>query len=407
MPKLVYLDSSDFSDLSSPSLSEDSRIVLEALRKGHTDGTALYYFSLIHLSEAVHANTAYKESAVRRARLIAELCGSNALRFPNDIFSLELRKVLSGATHGRLSLSELLSPPSEWFGFRLGPDLHNWRKKIDIEFDKRIAHLPRHERRKVKSQMPFSKKSGREQWRTLYDSMPPHSLTEFPFDLLDRDFVIRWMLREKTDQEFSEQLTRILSNPTSMIQHVLDSTGERATIYEIVRNEGHEIQQAMEIRLRTYIDRLMNIIGPEATTLPMAKLFREAIPKALLYRSVIEGYSDRNVPELSDNRVVSTIRMCPALSVFAKLYINFAYSLFESNWQRRKHGVPDVIAGKPSDFGDLMHAAYAPYMDLFRCDKYFGSLLRQDPSVSARIVTRRASLTGLLQPHANEIKAAS
>lgn len=407
MPKLLYLDSSDFSDLSAPVLSDSNRSVLDALRKYQSDGKAQFFFSLIHLSEAVHSASTHKQEATRRANLIAELCGSNALRFPNEIFGLELKKAFAGEAVTRLSLSEIRSPPSEWFGFRLDPEMKNWRAKIDTEFQRQITHLPRAERRKLKSEMSFSRTTGRARWRELCKSVTSSASNEFPFNVLDRDFVVQWMLREKSDHELLERLTKTLSDPVSMIHYVLDATGEREAIYRILRQQGQEIQCSMEKHLRALVDGLVEAIGPVATTLPIERVFRNSVQPALIYRGIIEGYSGRNVSQLSDKEIVALVRRCPAVSTFARLYLNFAYSLFEANWQRRKQGKSLITCGNASDFGDLMHAAYAPYMDFFRCDSHFGALLMQDATVRLRIVPKRLALVSVLQTDTDGMKVAS
>src|SRR5438105_3725171 len=104
MTTLVYLDSSDFSDLSVPDdqLSAENRETLKQLRYHRTQGSAQFLLSGVHVSEAVHAAEHYKQSAVRRALLMRELCGSNFLRFPIEIFRLELRKAFAGICDARL-----------------------------------------------------------------------------------------------------------------------------------------------------------------------------------------------------------------------------------------------------------------------------------------------------------------
>jgi hypothetical protein len=396
MPKTIYLDSSDFSDLSASQLSEDNGALLAQLCKCHDDGTARYYFSLIHLSEAVHSAGAHKESAVRRARLISRLCGSNTLRIPNEIFGLELKKAIANMSDARLSPSELLSAPSEWFGLSCHADMQNWRRKIDEKIENHIAHLPRRERRRIKSDMKFSKEIGRQRWREVFRALPRDILTDFPFNLLSREFVVQWMLRDKTDQQFLELISKVLSDPTAMIEHILDATNERASVYEPLRRQGQEIQQAMEKRLKILIERLSALVGRD-NELPITRAFKTGIPKVLIYRGVMEGYASQDVSHLADKDVIHVISLCPALSAFANLFIHYAYSLFDANWQRFTSGKSNIAAGEPSDFGDLLHAAYAPYVDAFRCDAHFGALLKQDPDVRSRIVDKRRALLHILQ----------
>jgi hypothetical protein len=65
-PKLIYLDSNDFSDLSEPveRLTDLDRATLQAIRDARRDDRARFFISPIHLSEAVHASELHKEQAV-------------------------------------------------------------------------------------------------------------------------------------------------------------------------------------------------------------------------------------------------------------------------------------------------------------------------------------------------------
>ena len=201
MPQIIYLDSSDFSDLSADetTISNDNRAILAALRSSALDGSAQYLLSGIQLSEAVHAtdDPLHKQSAVRRASLMQELCARNFLRLPHEVMRLELEKAIRGATDARLSREELFSGKSEWFGLPLTADLGSKRQKATDEFEKHISHLPRSERRKLKSDWKLSKASGRVRWRTLLSGKSQTTLREFPFNLLNEQFVLDWIVGDR------------------------------------------------------------------------------------------------------------------------------------------------------------------------------------------------------------------
>src|SRR5438046_807876 len=109
MPKLIYLDSNDFSDLSVPfeRITSEDQELLEELRIKNRSQSATFFMSAVHLSEAVHAADTHKALAVRRAELMNELCQGRILRFPTEIIELEIEKILNGEQSGRLSIDEL------------------------------------------------------------------------------------------------------------------------------------------------------------------------------------------------------------------------------------------------------------------------------------------------------------
>ncbi len=394
--KVVYLDSSDFSDLSKEHLSDRELAELAGLRAHHRDGAASFSLSAIHLSEAVHADRQYKEAACQRGRLMSELCDRRTLRIPNEVFSLELRKVTSGAQSGRLSADELYSAPTQWFGFDLENDLRRWRTQAEKHVEEAIAPLPRRERRKLKSDLRFSKRAGQDRWRQLVGSMPKGTPTEFPLNLLGQDFVLECICGLRSKEELDARLMQILSDPATMIEQVLDATDERHTIYGTLRTQGEEIRSSIESRLQDFFTGLSRVVD-FANDNTISKVFKRSLPRTEIYRGVIEGYGNFSTSGFSDDQVERLALACPALSVFANLYLAYAFALFDSNRQRLKRGSTLISAGKQSDFGDLLHAAYAPYVDIFRCDAGFGALLKQDASVRAKIADRRSDISKMLQ----------
>jgi hypothetical protein len=390
MTKLIYLDSSDFSDLSAPILTEENQKILKALRQYKAAGAVQYSLSAIHLSEAVHASASFKSAASQRASLMTELCASRTLRFPNEIFSMEVQQALSSGD-GRLAPSAVFSPDDEWFGFSLRKDMNEFRERMNREIDRRISHLNRHDRRKFKSDMNFGKASGRRRWRTLIGDTPIQALTEFPFNLLDQNFVIGWMFKEHSDQEFIKRLTGMLSNPEAMIGQILDATNQRARIYDALRQQGEDIRAALERSLNNAFTRLKSIMTADNSE-EIQRIMIAGVPKGQIYRGVAEAYCAHFPKHLDEKRTTELVKSCPALSVFANAFVNYAHLLLRSNIQRFKRGDFSAVAGKASDFGDLMHAAYAPYVDLFRCDTRFASVLKEDKNVRSKIIERRALL---------------
>ncbi len=393
MPKIVYLDSSDFSDLSAleSNLSSENHELLQIVRSNASNGQASFVLSGIHLSEAVHATNdlAHKEAAIRRARLMHELCSPKFfLRLPNEIMSLEIAKAVNGATDAKLSTNELFSKESEWFGISLELDFSQKRQKMMARFDEHISFLPRAERRKLRSDWKLSKASGRENWRKLADGHTEPLSNEFPFSLFNRQFIIEWITGHRSDEEFSKTLYSIMNNPLGLVESVLDLTEERHTIYTLLRSRGKEMQTRMDTRLQETGTRIYDLICAQPD-INISKFFRNALPKARLCREIVSLHSDIEADGYSDQQITQIVAACPAVSAFLNMYVAYYFSRINSMLQRLKSGNKAPPSRNPSDFGDMMHAVYAPYCDFFRCDAFFSSLLKQDFDLRSRIVDRR------------------
>jgi hypothetical protein len=74
----------------------------------------------------------------------------------------------------------------------------------------------------------------------------------------------------------------------------------------------------------------------------------------------------------------------------------YFHTLVQSNLMRFQSGKRQHTVPKKSDFGDLMHVMYAPYMDIFRCDARFGSHLKSYRPVQSKIAARRKDILNML-----------
>jgi hypothetical protein len=394
MAKLIYLDSLDFSDLSATAPSIQNAAALETLALSKKTGTAKFLLSSIHLSEATHSSEKYKDAATRRATLMTTLCESQTLRFPNEIFSTELAQALE-TDDGRLETSKILSSPSEWFGIELKPDMDAWRKSATSALNEKLAHLPRRERRKFSSELNLRSRRGREHWRALIRQSPPSVIDEFPFNLIERDFVFAWLLGDRSDPEFLRRLLPHLSNPTVMIGQILDATEQRQKIYDALRTQGNDMAESLKKHLSKLFDALSLVGDEQAETI--AKNFKARLPKHELFRALLESYCVGTIPNIDDDQLLRIVSACPALSAFSNAFLNYAVDLFHANFQKLKMPNRSVSHGKASDFGDLLQASYAPYVDIFRCDGPFGAVLKKDENIRRKIVEKRARLISLLR----------
>ncbi len=391
MTTIVYLDSSDFSDLSADesTLSEQNRRILDALRSSIRNGSTRCLLSGLHLSEAVHATDlpSHKRAAVRRAGLMQQLCSRNHLRLPHEVMRLELEKAMNGATDATLSTEELLSGKSEWFGLPMALDLGPKRQRATAELDKHIAHLPRNERRKLKSEWSLSKQSGRAQWRRLLNEQRQAPSQEFPFNLLNNQFVLDWIVGDRSDDEFRERLIEVLNDTKGLVECVLDLTNERHTIYGLLRDQGDTILSRIEKSLESVLVAASELIETEHIV-ELTKILRQTIQKIDFRRIVVSQFANTSIEQLDDRAIGRLVEACPSASTFVNMYSAYAHSLLESNLQRWRQGNKSVIVRKRSDFGDMLHATYAPYCDIFRCDAYFASLLKRDVKIRHVVADR-------------------
>jgi hypothetical protein len=397
MTKLVYLDSSDFSDLSSNApLSEENRAVLNALRRALDDGSIQLFISAVHISEAVHAAEKDKNDAIRRAELMRDLCGGNVLRFPSELCKEELRKHLLGEASSRLTLDEITSKGDEWFGFHFDEDaLNASRTRAQQEISQMINRIPRRERRKHHLKATFSNPRFHQTLRELILAGTPNIVPEFPFSLIDQSFVVDWLLGKRTNAEFRDRLLQIMRDPYVMFKHVIDLTNQRTVLYRLTRDEGAKWSQTI-VKIAENVLPLLQIASEIGYKVDLKKKLEVSLREGGFPRHVVTLLAERDVDHLDDTAVDQMISACPAVSVYLETMKAYVFSIIDANLSSIKAGKTSLIGGNESTFGDFMHCIYAPYFDIFRCDAGFGAILKKQKPIRERVADHRSDILKML-----------
>jgi len=348
--------------------------------------------SAAHLSEAVHAAGSYKPAAVRRAELMRELCGPNTLRLPSDLPTAELTKLLSGKAEGRLSIDEIRSEPGSWFGAHVSLDgMAENRDKTRLELLRSLDKLPRSQRRKLKSQLSFESRSGREKWRELLKSGAKSVVLPFPLSLIDQKFATSWLLGEVSNVEFRRRVLEITHDPYILFEYLVDETEIRQRLYNSLRAIELFSDEASELQL---INSLLPFA--KSDTVPDVRAMANAffvLPKIL--RQIISSHGvDAN--RFPDSDLRATIRACPSLFTYIETCKSIMETRLSSYLSRVRMGNTKIKKSRPSDFGDIMHSYYAPYFDIFRCDAAFGAHLKKHAPIRQKIADRIGDLPEML-----------
>lgn len=391
--KNVYLDSNDFSALSEPSdrLTAVDQAVLEKLKKARASGDAKFFISPIHISEAVHASDSHKDEAVRRAALMRDLSDRNILRFPTDICRIELTRAFAGEDRVPCSLEEISSGPNEWFGIPFKNNLDDRRKEIDNEIETALKKLNRKDRRRRRSELDPEKKSSHPLLRALLkDGLRNSAPGPFPATLADPELTLNWYLGEVTDEAFRSNTMKLLSDPYLLFKHFIDALGHRNQLYNIIRDQ--------ESKWRTIIESGMSQVAPAFALakkgnhpVDLRKMIGQ-ITNESFWRAVIGALAEADLTQVGLSDIVRAKEKSPSTSVFMHAVLESVRVRLQSTQARAAAGNLVPASVKLSDYGDFMHAIYAPYFDVFRCDSAFGDVLKSHPNIRTKIVTERRDL---------------
>jgi hypothetical protein len=396
MSKSIYLDSNDFSDLSAPEdrLKPDDASVLTALRKARRDGSATILLSPPLLSEAVHASETSKEHALRRASLMRDLCGKDSLLYPTDVCKLEFDRALSGKPPP--SLSDIVSGEDKWFGTRYDlQSLHDTRKAAQQKLHEHLNKLPRDKRRKLKSQLNFFKASSRPLLAQLMkEGQIDNDKNEFPFNMINQNQYVDWLLGGKTDFDLHKQLREMLSDPYLLFKHLVDEAGLRDQLYSMTRGGGQGLVNSLDAVGNNLI-KLSELAVQARQNIKPRDLADELFFNSIL-TEVIAPLSDRRLEGYSNAQILELLDQCPSASILAHVLREYTHTFVQANFARFEHGGRTPTSAKRSDFGDLMHIFYAPYVDIFRCDARFGEHLKSHKVYKSHVAARRTDILRML-----------
>ncbi|MGJ5045885.1 hypothetical protein ACQR18_06480 [Bradyrhizobium oligotrophicum] len=397
MTKLVYLDSNDFSDLSKPPdlLTEPDKVVLAALRSARASGRATFFISPIHLSESVHASTEHKESAVRRAELMTELGGSNTLRLPTEICREELQRALSGTTEAKCSFSEICSEADEWFGNTPESNLNQRRSEIADAINGALRQLSRAERRKKKSELNPKRKSAHSLIRaTIKKGLQLSPPTKIPMELLNPDLVIDWYLGEVSDAEYRKNSLRILNDHKLLFKYLVDELGFQNQLYSMIRTHGLKWQTLIESGLQQLAPLLVDQ-GKIAQSIDLRSVVSSITNESFL-RKIIGALSEEDLDNTSFAQIKAAASRSPSTTILLHIVTESILSRLQSTLSRALAGNLAPVRVKSSDYGDFMHAIYAPYFDVFRCDAAVGEGLRRHRLLQGKVFAKRRDLIDAL-----------
>jgi hypothetical protein len=377
----VYLDSSDFSVLSDPRrLDAKTAATLDAFEKYADSGLVQFRFSMAHVSEIAPVAPHAQEAAKRRAQLTYRLCGSNALVSVEEIVDAELS---SSADFFPYSEGRWYPPIED-----LVPQmpLSEMAKLMDAEL--KAAGLTRAERRQKKRETfkggEFTKKA-QAVLDANYAKATTEILTALPLEPAEVQALMSYVRGGAGRDVVNNAFHRIFANPIWIMERFATAPDSLNGIPAWLRQGASKFLQSMEASLANWHDELHKAREREALWLNVIETTSNpATRKILLEEHASRVQEQRSA--LARTRVTLTKNIYRRIAERAGSDPVLA-SLKPDEFQQKCPGIAcSISAGlhatnramlevqpralKASDFGDAMHAFYAPYVDVYRTDAF-------------------------------------
>ncbi len=391
MPLRIYLDSSDYSVLSDPEkAAREAPGVLEELQHLRDAGLVEIFFSAAHLTEMAPLQSNYADAAIRRGNMLAALCGGNCLVHHESLFHAEVTAALG--------LSSGVFDPADRYGkwFPEGVAEISPVTEVDLlrliqsQIAEEFPNLTRAQKRQAK-RMLYKGEGLRPAMRSALANRADGDLSEilalYPMRPDAARVLARYVVGDATAADATAAFESNLRDPRWMLQwfekhhdkltpFISWARGPAALITDRVRELARLIESA---RANPFIteESLESIYGP-------AK-WEE------WQSSMLVGIANRFGEGLKSSAKLDIALVdthCPGIST--------AIRSLHSAW--RSITFENPRKPKESDFVDALHAAYAPYVDVFRADGFMAShVTKQVARFGTTVVPKLSSLPEVLR----------
>jgi hypothetical protein len=388
VPIQVYLDSSDYSRLSDhraheadPQLNALLQYLLQAVSARRVE----IRFSAIHVAEAAQTTPDAQPHALSRVRLMKRLSQGRCLIYWEDLVQLDVLSAVLGRRGRNIEMrfpAYAYSNDGQYY-----PDISSSirefrqkRKEMLVSALKEIK-IPAAQRRLVLKELAVGDRSElvqamiKESQASLTEQLRAMPVTE---RFRHERFAERFLFGGIGADEFVPELFKGLFDPETLVSDVLTRSDEHLEFANWLRNQGR-VSKGLVLNARVnlqYIRLLGSTIGKtdaelrsEMKSIEIDRHVQSHIKKIVEKGTLCSRYGTSRRDALRAIDEVGYERLSPSLATLA--------------WALKKY-VKDNLSNfinprtaLESDVGDMLHSVYMPYVDIFRADGYFASLLRE------------------------------
>ncbi|WP_146749236.1 hypothetical protein [Paracidovorax anthurii] len=372
----VYLDSQDYSVLSGKALTPELARVKNTLLGFAESGHVRFVFSSIIVCEVAPTGPHAVQYAIERGDLLTQLCRRNALVYPFQLLELEARALAS------LSLlsAAVVAETQDWFpSFEFDePTPLSESLRQCFHSDPMFQAMTRPQRREAERKL-FKKGGLRPEVRDAIYSAAGQNyvdaiLAKWPMDRAHADVFRCYALGEATQDEASEAMKASLRDPFRLMLWFSENPELAVPLVDLVRQPGKKLGAQMRqlVDLTEQLKSSIGDTGPATSRwqeLPMStkRDWERRVSEQVL--GVVHGVARQCDVQL--NAAVNSkdvAQYCPGIDAALR-------SMMSSLWDNVGGSRRDL----PSDsqFPDARHAMYAPYVDIFRADRFMAPHIRK------------------------------
>ena len=352
MTIVVYLDSQDYSKLSDTRISNERlRSVAAELKELAKSPKVKFAYSCLHISESASTSADYSFLAEQRADFLATLCGRNALISIDRLIAAELAKL----SFADASPCKVLTPDGTWFPI-LGDVLADAEKGAAMHEAERNIQQSNANRANRRAAKRFL------QARTSKSA--PHLVSAiqkmYPMSSQCARLFERFVMGRCDKAALETAFLDTLRDTRYLMRWFAQHYEEMGPVVNWIRWPALEWKKNMETAVDTakefqkFEPRLLTQKHwKRVTDISFVSLVQQRLP--------MSNISEIDLPRLE-------VR-CPGLSTFIRTF----YASILNSIIGHRHL-------QTSDFPDMLHAMYAPYVSVYRADDYMAPIIQKHVS---------------------------
>ncbi|MNJ29815.1 hypothetical protein D3C77_243970 [compost metagenome] len=352
-PIRVYLDSSDFSNLSRPGQSNATPIrkIRSKLINWVRQGEIEIRYSMAHIMEAVPVDLETAELGRLRLNCIKELCGKKVFTDPITLVVQELSESRD---------LPLMSDRGHWFP--------NAETLCGVEDDV-VPELPAGRYQLRRDRFFYKKYEAKLSLQDFLDENP-----------IKKNYAIEMLATGMTRYSMAKAINNSVSDLDFLCRWYIRNWNRSTEYSKSVRASGAELSALLKTSNAEVKALHMELVNKGVQSSELQKRM------AVHAKEIAEKVSQEMIEALSEGRVSPNSAISPSLESTPSMYV-FS-KLLAQIFLSSVIAVKNTRKARDSDLGDMLHSMYLPYVDIFRADGATESGLRNARiGAKAKIVT--------------------
>jgi hypothetical protein len=377
-PLQVYLDSSDYSEIAERNnksnkheLENTYQFLLDARERGKIE----IRYSSITILECIQQKAEHKEYALRRAQAIEKLSQGSVLK---DVMTLHFESCLTALDMGkkRVEINRFAKGEHNQWYTDISPIFASYEKVYVDKINELIQQRPKSTRKQLRNLMYTSRglsDYALERLRVVGIAFEAAFIEQFPMlngYPLQRTMT-QYLKKNISKSEIAKELGETVFNPINFTKWFVESiNNQHPSSLNNLRKQGSLVGSIIESARAE-----LNELGLQF--IKMGSIKKDAQSKLKTYRFPARQMKEHLLDDIFSGKQKTLAQQNVSRELWNKkvvqsdlgdlLSIDFVSELFADYITKKIHDSRSKLA--PSDFGDIQHCTYIPFVDIFRCDK--------------------------------------